>query len=226
MLADNKFPVQVGYYGFWYRRKDRSLLTEINDERKREYELKMQELKVQADKITQKINAIVYPKNQNTEIIKSAIDIPEILFDCTTNKSELYILPFLGTDKKMYNTIKNASKKNNIIVVIMQQSENSAYYYRQKYEEFSTVYDLTTFLDSKYWIDFINYLIKNKNIKRIYISNTIYKEQLGKEFEFIELKKCSNNNIQYKLGVLKYKFMNCIFIRFFRRTGRIIKKHK
>lgn len=65
MLANNCFPVQVGFYGFWYRRREESLLTDINNEKKQEYEQKLKDLKTEADKIQNKIQAISYPKEEN-----------------------------------------------------------------------------------------------------------------------------------------------------------------
>ena len=65
MLANEMFPVQLGFYGFWYRRRKESLLTEINNEREKKYKLKMRDLKIEADKIKEKIEAIYYPKEEN-----------------------------------------------------------------------------------------------------------------------------------------------------------------
>ena len=41
----------------------------------------------------------------------------------------------------------------------------------QKFKD-CTIYDLTTFLDIKYWIPFINYIIEKKNINIIMNSNS------------------------------------------------------
>ena len=81
MLADNQFPVQVGYYGFWYRRRNESLLTEINDEKKKEYELKMKDIKDIAEKIDNKIEAISYPK-EKIDIQLHALDKIKFDFSC------------------------------------------------------------------------------------------------------------------------------------------------
>lgn len=46
--------------------------------------------------------------------------------------------------------------------------------WRQEFEEYATVYDLTTFLDKKDWISFINYIIEKNNINIIFNTNSIF----------------------------------------------------
>lgn len=229
MLADNQFPVQVGYYGFWYRRRNESLLTEINDEKKKEYELKMKDIKDIAEKIDNKIEAISYPKEKidiskiknNDEININNIKDIEILEK--TRDGYLYILPYLGTDKKMYKKIKKQAEQNKIYIITTQKNVHSEYLYRQKYEQFSTVYDLTTFLDEENWIGFIKYVLKTRSIKKIFLSNTMYNEELKKKFDVIQIEDCKNSKFIYKCNILKYKFMNCFVIRVIIKLGRILK---
>lgn len=229
MLANDMFPVQVGFYGFWYRRRIKSLLTDINDTTKKEYELKTRDLKIEADKIKNRIEAIYYPKEENINSLenKEIDNIEEIEIINKNQKSDIYILPYLGTDKKMYQRIKKGAKEKNIYVITMQQSEHSPYVYRQKYEQFCTVYDLTTFLDSKYWISFIQYIIDSRNIEKIYISDTKYKEQLKKKFKLIDIKGCKNSNIKYLYKILQYKISNSFVIRGVKKISRcIIRKER
>ena len=57
MLANNEFPIQISYYGFWYRRRNESLLSDINDEKKEENKLRLQDLKDEAkDEATTLVN--------------------------------------------------------------------------------------------------------------------------------------------------------------------------
>lgn len=229
MLANDMFPVQVGYYGFWYRRRNTSLLTDINDKQKKEYKQKMEDLKAEADKITKKVEAIIYPKDENVEKLeyKKIENLPKIDILESKEKSDIYILPYLGTDKKMYKKIKKAAKKKNIYVIIVQNDNKySKYIYRQKYEQFCIVYDLATFLDSKYWISFIQYIIDSRNIDNIYISNTKYKKQFKEKFNTIDIEKCKNNKIVYKYKILLYKINKIFIIRAFRKIIRYIFKSK
>lgn len=226
MLANDMFPVQVGFYGFWYRRRKESLLTDINNEKKKEYELKMKDLKMEADKIKGKVEAISYPKQElTTQLGNDKIaNIENIEIANRSQKSNLYLLPYLGTDKKMYQTIKKAAKEKNIYVITMQKSEHSSYFYRQKYETFCTIYDLTTFIDEKYWLSFIQYVVDSRNIEKIYVSNTKYKEELKKKFEIIDIEACKDSNISYQYKILQKKISNTFIIRGFRKLGRCIWK--
>lgn len=227
MLSNNQFPVQVGYYGFWYRRREESLLADINNKDKKEYELKMKELKIEADKIIEKIDAIKYPKEEcELKLDKYNIQMPKIEILNRKTESELYILPYLGTDKKMYKNIKKQSKKKNVYIITLQNSKYSQYYYRQKYEEFSIIYDLTTFIESKYWISFIQYLLDTRNIKNIYISNTIYKEELKRNFNMIDIQNCRISKILYFFGILKYKFSKLLIVRGLKKICTILIERK
>lgn len=221
MLADNQFPVQVGYYGFWYRRQQTSLLTEINDTRKKENEHRLRDLKIEADKITQRIEPILYPKEEYKPLKKNNIKISEEIEILEKDKkSYIYILPYLGTDKKMYKKIKKESENRKIYIITLQKHKHSSYVYRQKYEQFATVYDLTTFLDSDYWIDFIQYIKNSRNIEKIYLSNTKYNDELKKNFEVIDIEKCKNSKFAYNLKILQYKFLNSLIIRGIRKIRR------
>lgn len=228
MLANDMFPVQVGFYGFWYRRRNESLLTDINNKQKKEYEQKMKDLKIEADKINKVVNAIIYPKDENIEKIeyKKIENLPEISILNSKEKSDIYILPSLDTDKKIYKKIKKEAKNKNIYVIIMQQNKYSEYFYRQKYEQFCTVYDLKTFIDSKYWLDFIQYVIDTRSIDKIYLSNTVYNNKIKEKFNVIEIEKCKYSKIKYNFKILEYKINRTFIIRAFRKIIRYILKIK
>lgn len=227
MLAKNEFPVQVGYYGFWYRRREESLLSDINDKKKKEYVQKMKDIKEISDKIDKKIDAIVYPNievdkeklgNKENFILDNLKDIEILEKD---KNAYIYILPYLGTDREMYNKIKKQSKTKKIYIITIQNNNHSPYFYRQKYEQFSTVYDLTTFIDSRYWMSFIEYLIKTRKVEKIFLSNTKYNEQIKKAFNIIEIKSTKDSNIFYNCEIIKYKFMHLLLIRGIRKFTRI-----
>lgn len=232
MLSDNQFPVQVGYYGFWYRRRQDSLLSDINNEKKKEYIQKMQDIKEVADTIHKKVNAIIYPKDKknNEKLEENKTFRLENLKDIEIlekNKNAyLYILPYLGTDKKIYKEIKKQSKNKKIYVITMQNNGQSPYFYRQKYETFSTVYDLTTFIDSRYYINFIKYLTETRKIEKIFLSNTRYNKEIKSSFDINEIQDTKNSKFIYNLGIIKYKFMNTLFIRAIRKLGRFFTKNK
>lgn len=230
MLQYNQFPVQVGYYGFWYRRRNESLLTDINDKNKKEYIQKMKDIKEIADQINKKVNHIMYPKEKiNKDIIEfyetMNLDNMENIEIIEKNRNAyLYILPYLGTDNKMYKNIKEQAKNNKIYIITLQKDVHSQYFYRQKYEEFSTIYDLTTFLDSKNWISFIKYILQTRKIEKIFLSNTKYNKEIKKEFKITEIEETKSSELIYKLKILQYKFMHLFLVRGIRKVGRFLKE--
>lgn len=225
MLANNQFPVQVGYYGFWYRRQPNSLLSEINDSQKKENELRLRDLKIEADKITQKIEPIFYPKEENKIIEKNKIKISEEIEILEKNKKGyMYILPYLGTNKKLFKRIKEEAKDTHIYIITLQNHKHSPYFFRQEYEKFATVYDLTTFIDSEYWLDFIQYVENSRNIEKVYLSNTKYNEEIKQNFNVIDIQKCKNSMLVYNYKILKYNFLNSLVIRGFRKIIKILHK--
>lgn len=229
MLADGQFPIQVGFYGFWYRRREESLLTNINNEKKQEYQLKMRDLKIEADKIKENINAIKYPKGKKYDLCEMnnfENDISKIEILNKKQKSDIYILPYLGTDKTMYKKIRKASKEKKIYIITIGNNKHSPYFYRQKYEQFSTVYDLTTFIDSRYWISFIQYIIDSRNVDNVYVSNIRNKEELKKKFEITDIEECKDIDIIYKFKIFEYKFTHLLIIRGIKKILRNIKKNK
>lgn len=222
MLARGDYPVQLTFYGFWYRRRKESLLTQINDDKSEENKLRLRDLKIEADKITKKVDAIIYPKEEQVDVrdlkhlsLNWNKELPE-----NEKETELYILPNIGIDKKLYKSIKQESNNKNIIVITLRITEKSNYVLRQKYEEFATVFDLPTFIDSKYWLGFIEYIIKTRNIKNIYVTKEY------KDIEFIKNKKIINYNesdFSYKLEIFRYKIKHTLLGRAIRKIIRKIK---
>lgn len=224
MLAHDYFPVQVTYYGFWYRRRKESLLTEINDDKKQENELRLRDLKIEADKITKRVETIIYPnKEHNINSLQYiALDWQKTLPENGKNYV-LYILPNTGLDKGVYKSIKKESYKSNIIIITLDNTKHSHYALRQKYEEFSTVFDLTTFLDGKYWLGFIEYIIKTRNISNIYVSDDY------KDVEFLKNKitatiEYKESNFKYSMEIFKYKVEHLLPFRAVKKCFRIIKQ--
>ena len=225
MLAHDYFPVQVTYYGFWYRRREESLLTQINDDKKQENELRLRDLKIEADKIKKKVEPIVYPLNEKkiNDLKYTKLDWNKTLPD-NAKENILYILPVTGMDKKIFKTIKKESKSRNVILITLANVEYSHYALRQKYEEFATVFDLTTFLDEKYWLGFIEYIINTRNIKNIYVSEDY------KIIEFLKNKttnvfRYNESSIKYNLAILEYKIKKSLLGRAIRKIFRTIKQH-
>lgn len=175
MIAKEKFPVRMNFYGFWYRRKEHSgELSKANENRKRTQEIINKTIK----DIKKPVKAIQYPRqNYYWDLIPEEIDdllIPEQKIK--NNKINiLMIIPWMvtgGADKFNIDLIKGLDKtKYNITIITTEAQINN---YRQEFEKYATVFDLTTFIDRKYWLAFINYTIKSKNINFILNTNSRY----------------------------------------------------
>ena len=149
-------------------------------------------------KLTTKTVSINYAKNDTYEIVSNYyykngkykynydlipenvenIIIPKILTE--NNKINiLFIIPWMitgGADLFNLNLVKGLDKnKFAITIITTEPNKNVLRQYFEKNEEFSqiaNVYDLTSFLDQKYWVSFINYIIEKENINIILNSNS------------------------------------------------------
>ena len=171
LLAAEKRPVRMNFDGFWYRRKKQgSELQRSKENLKRALEI----VRATGEKIKRDIKAIQYPKQDyDWEEIVETIDIPNASLENERKTNILMIIPWMvtgGADKFNLDLVTRIDKKKfSIIMVTTQPSINS---WRQEFDNQVTVYDLTTFLDKKYWIAFINHLIAQYNIQIIFNTNS------------------------------------------------------
>lgn len=172
LIAKGKFPVHVNVYGFWYRRKlVSSELERSKNNKKRSLEI----INNTAKTIKKEVKAIQYPFfNYNWDILAEKIEsIPKLQRKQNNKINILMIIPWMvmgGADKFNFDLISKLDKsKFDITVITTEPAVNT---YRQDFEEYSTVYDLTTFLDQKYWVSFINYIIEKNNINIILNTNS------------------------------------------------------
>lgn len=171
MIAKEKFPVRMNYYAFWYRRKiSGGELSKANNNKNRTKEIITETIK----NIKKKVKAIQYPRyNYNWDIIEDYFSDIELVKEKNNKKINLlYIIPWMvmgGADKFNVDFI-NGLDRNKFDVTII-TTEPAINTYRQAYKNV-TIYDLTTFIDIKYWIPFINYIINKKNINLIMNSNS------------------------------------------------------
>lgn len=171
LLAKGKKPVRMNFDGFWYRRKRQgSELQKSKENRKRALKI----IKETSQNVRKKVEAIQYPKQDyNWKKIEDNIDIPDAKLKNDNKINILMIIPWMitgGADKFNLDLITRIDKKKfNIIIVTTEPSTNL---WRQEFEEQAIVYDLTTFLDKKYWLGFINHLIMQYNIQIIFNTNS------------------------------------------------------
>lgn len=171
LIAKGKFPVHMNYYGMWYRRKAQGELAKSIANKTRSLEI----INNTAKTIKKPVKAIQYPKQDyNWDGIVENINgmiLPQYEKDDKINI--LMIIPWMitgGADKFNLDLVKGLDKnKFNITIVLTEPNKNVL---RQEFEKYATVYDLTTFLDKKYWISFINYIIKKDNTNLIFNTNS------------------------------------------------------
>ena len=172
LLAIGKKPVRMNFNGFWYRRKKQgSELQRSKENRKRALEI----VRTTGEKIKENVEAIQYPKQDyNWEKIIESIDIPDAEKIDDGKINILMMIPWMitgGADKFNLDLISRIDKKKfNIIIVTTQPSTNP---WRQEFDNQAIVYDLTTFLNKKYWVAFINHLITQYHINIILNTNSL-----------------------------------------------------
>ena len=173
LIAKGKYPVRMNFYAFWYRRKVNSgELLRAKQNQKRSLEI----INSTAATIKNKVKAIQYPKKSDYNwdfLIDSFEDVvvPELKNNDKINI--LMMIPWMtvgGADQFNLDFLRLVDKKRFKITVIT--SEPQVNLYRQKFEKYAEVFDLTTFIDKKYWLAFLNYIIKSRNINFIFNTNS------------------------------------------------------
>lgn len=172
LIAKGKFPVRMNFYGFWYRRKvNTGELSRVSQNQERNMEIINSTVKT----IQNSVKAIQYPRqNYNWDKIEESIEGIVVPKRKENNKiNMLMIIPWMttgGADKFNIDFLKGLDKdKYDVTVITTEPQINN---YRQEFEKYSTVYDLTTFIDRKYWLAFINYIIQKNNINFILNTNS------------------------------------------------------
>ena len=173
LIAKGKYPVHMSYYGQWYRRKEQGELAKSKENREKSLEI----INNTAKTITKKVEAIQYPKQDyNYDKIP---DVQETIVIPEKKKSDkinlLIIVPWMitgGADRFNLELVKRLDKKKfNIVIITTESNINTL---RQEFEKNAKVYDLTTFLDQKNWLSFVNYIIKKEQINLILNTNSTY----------------------------------------------------
>lgn len=228
MLAKGCFPVQMNFYGFWYRRCKTSLLSDINNDKKEENNMRLRDLKVEADKIQKTVFAKIYPNIQEQQGQKEeSLNWEGKDFGKKLKQNKiLYILPWLRTDEKIYEAISTLNLEKNDITIIT--TKPSQYIYRQKIEQYAEVFDLTTFIDNSYWHSFIEYIIQTRQIQTIYVANELedINKYIKETFPNLEQKlyEYKDNDEILKKQEQKYKKSKRLHNRIIRKIKNIFSK--
>ena len=172
LIAKGKFPVRMNFYGMWYRRKEEAgELAHSADNKQRAYEI----VNATAKTIQKPVQAIQYPRQDyKWDLLPQHIEglvIPKPEKDEKINL--LMIIPWMvtgGADKFNLDLIKGLNKEKFRITIV--STEPSVNVWRQEFEQYATVYDVSTFLDRKYWTCFIDYIMTSQNINLVMNTNS------------------------------------------------------
>lgn len=177
MLEQGKYPVHMGWYGFWYRRRNQGMnehvkTNEIAKKRSRQLIAQI------AKKVDDEIKAIEYPRQQINEHFmrpkKWTWKLGAFTNDAKTRV--LMLLPHMemgGADLFNLDIVSRINKQEFEVSVITTSPAESSW--RQRFEKHvSDVFDLTTFLDIENWSAFIHYFIKTRKIDILFVSNSYY----------------------------------------------------
>lgn len=209
MLQKGYFPVHMRFYGLWYRRKEKnSLLKQINDPKNKQNILRIEALSEEANKITQNVHSIelpqdeVYSKEMNFEGYKPIF----------SGENVLVVMPYIKTDQHIKKVLEREKGKRITIIT----TKPCRYIGRQWYENDAEIFDLTTFLSKSNQKNFIDYIIKTRNIKKIYCLNS---EKIESNIETI----CENyeeDESLYAVYEEKYRKSKTLFGKIKRRLKR------
>ena len=161
----------MSYYGQWYRRKENGELKRAKENQKKSKEI----IEKTASKVTKIVNAVQYPKQDyNYDLIPDIVDSIKLPKIKTSNKINiLMFFPWMitgGADRFNLSLINGLDKeKYNVIVILTEPNKNVL---RQEFEKHAIVYDLTSFINQKYWLAFVNYIIEKEDINVIFNSNS------------------------------------------------------
>lgn len=177
LFSKGYFPVRMSYYAFWYRRKEQGELNKSKGKKNQKKTRKL--LNENIKNIKKNVEAIQYPNasydwNDAFDVNIDNLILPK--YEDNKKIKILMIIPWItmgGADKFNLNLISNIDhEKYEFIVVTTDPGINK---WRQKLEQSaSIVYDLTSFLDRKYWHLFIANIIKARNIDIIFNTNSTY----------------------------------------------------
>lgn len=176
MMAAGMYPVRMDFWGFWYRRKEKkeSELAKSKDNQTRARQI----IDETAKKIKNPKEAIQYPKQDyNWDTIEEKIDSVIVPKYENNNKTKiLMIIPWMvmgGADKFNIDMINGLDKDKFEVTIISTEPNYNPW--RDQYKAGTkAIYDLTTFLDRKNWLAFVNYIIEKNNIDIVFNTNSTF----------------------------------------------------
>ncbi len=173
LIKAGKYPIRMNSLLTYYRQKEGTSELKESNTKNRKKALKLID-SIKRDIVEYK-EAEQFPKyDYNWEKLeeenKNIISFSEEKDD---KIHVLMILPWLvtgGADRFNLNLVSKMNKEKFRFTVITTLPARNEW--RKYFEKYATIYDLTTFLDMKDWVSFVNYIIKKNNINLIFNSNS------------------------------------------------------
>lgn len=177
LLAAGHYPVRETFYGFWYRRTDTGVLSQVtndSEQKKRADAL----IKAAADKLdSSKVMIKDYHRIQGVGDFEkpSYVEWPYVR-DNDDRIHILMIFPWMqigGADAFNLEFVKLIDKSKYKVSIVTTKPDTNPW--RQKFEEYvDEIYDLPSFLDTKNFSGFISYLVQSRDTKVVFLSQSYY----------------------------------------------------
>jgi len=173
LFKAGKIPVRVSDKLFWYRTSNTGEFSRANKNKKKA----MKYVNETAKQIENNINIIQFPREGSKYDTVNELDMVLPNYERKDKrKNILFIFPWMvvgGADYFNLELIKRLDKtKYNAIIATTTPNINKLAQDFKDYAEF--VYDMSSFLDRSAYINFVDYLMKSRNIDMVVVSNSQY----------------------------------------------------
>lgn len=177
MIEKGMYPARMNFYGFWYRsKKEGGTMASIKNNKERQQHAE-EEIAKQAKKIRANVTALQFPMSTNFyyNSYPYIFDWDREPINNHEKKNLLFIFPWFkigGADKFNFDLISNLDQNKYDITIVT--TEPCDYVWRQKFENYATIFDLTSFLHRRDWPAFIQYIMKSRNIDLVFQSQSYF----------------------------------------------------
>ncbi|MCI8331032.1 MAG: glycosyltransferase [Bacilli bacterium] len=209
LLAAGKIPIRINAPLFWYRKNNSSEVTRANNNRQRAMEI----INKTAETIKKEPEIIQFPRYSEINYLENeniTMTLPK--YKKGKKKNILFMFPWMtigGADLFNLELIKRLNKEKYYTITLTSiPFENPL---RQEfYETSNESYDMSTFLERKDYIKFVDYLIDSRKIDIVFVSNSAYGYAM---LPYIRAKHKNVVIIDY-VHSMDYKFSDDGFVRY------------
>lgn len=161
LYAQKAYPIHVSYYGYWRYYEEEPVIESVLDTME-----------------TDMTQVVQFPRNMyQGEILETTLHSIPV---CKRKKDHkipiLMIVPWMimgGADKFNFDLLRLLDKDRFSVTLIT--THPTAYIWRPLFEQLEIeIFDLSTFIDHKYWCLFLEYIIETRNIQLIFNTNSTF----------------------------------------------------